>query len=228
MPGRPQASGPAQCREACLSGTQARSQVLPAGRWAPEPRAVSSLPFCWPCRRGAWKGLGPLGLGPADRGGCVCSCVCETGPMRSFELGSLAHFARKHRVPLGTVLVPNDRRVASPGPVTVGTGGGVGQGAKRGCEPSKWPKAKARRGEGGACWSCWGLGAGGEHQKALYLASSDYAHRLRVPVDTPSDRARGAARCPQPRPRLSHSRVPPPPTVLSPSFVHPSRLRVPR
>ena len=154
--------------------------------------------------------------------------VCETGPVRSFEPGSLAHFARKHGVPSGTVLVPNDRRVASPGPVTVGTGGGVGQGAKRGFEPSTWPKAKARRGEGGACWSCWGLGAGGEHQKALYSAASDCAHRLRVPADTPSDRARGAARCPQPCPRLSHGRVPPPPAVPAPSFFHPRHLRVPR
>lgn len=42
-----------------------------------------------------------------------------------------------------------------------------------------------------------GVRVGGEPQRAPYGPAFDGAHRLSVPVDTPSDRARGAARHPQ-------------------------------
>lgn len=43
-----------------------------------------------------------------------------------------------------------------------------------------------------------GVGAGGEHQRAPYGVACDGAHRLSVPADTPSDKARRAAHRPQP------------------------------
>lgn len=105
-------------RRLSFAVTRVRSRVLPARHWAPEPRAVSSLPSCWPCRLWGVDGPWPLGSGPCRQGWGVRAWV--SGPLCKEALS-----------PLAAVLVPNDRRVASPGPGTMGT---VGRGRLGGQE----------------------------------------------------------------------------------------------
>lgn len=192
---------------------------------------MSSSPPAGPAICGAWTGLGPLALDPAGRGGeCVCDVTTEV--LRAWVSGPLCKEALS---PLATVLVPNDRRVASPGPATMGTVGRGRLGGQEGLRaiqvaPAR-PEAKARRGEVGAL-ELLGVGAGGEHQRVPYGAASDGAHRLNVPADTPSDKARGAAHSPQPPHDSATVGFLPLPLFLPPPWstpeADPRRLRVPR
>ena len=121
-----------------------------------------SLELCPPCPSagpaivGRGRALAPW-LWALPTGAGVC--VCETGPVRSFEPGSLAHFARKHGVPSGTVLVPRSPRESGlPGSGYCGHWGWGRPGGQEGLRAVYVAQGQGREGRRGGLLELLGLG----------------------------------------------------------------------